>query len=83
MIVGEALEVMVEGVEACRGQDPDLAHAAAPALADPARGADRGALTHQDRADRGAEPLREAHHHRVGGRGPVADRHAGRHAGVP
>src|SRR6476646_4481381 len=83
VIVGEARDVVVHGVKSRRGEDADLAHAAAPALASTPRGTDGVGGPGEDGADRRAQALREAYHHRVGARRPVGDRDAGGDTRVP
>ena len=60
VVVGEPLDVVVEGVQAGGGQDADLAHAAAVALApDPGLG-DRVGRADEHRADRRPQALGQA-----------------------
>ena len=75
VVLGEAVDMMVERVQAGRGQNADLAHAAAPALARAARLLDDLGVAHQNGADGAAQPFREAHHDGVGARRPLGQRH--------
>ena len=60
VVVGEAVDVVVERVQRRRGDDAGLAHAAADHLAPAVRAGDERARADQRRADRRAEALREA-----------------------
>jgi hypothetical protein len=83
VILGEPRHVVVERVEAGRGEDAGLPHAAAEALAEPARLEDEVLRPGHEGAHRRAEPLREAD----GDERRVARVHlrrdAGRGGGVP
>ena len=83
MVVGEALEVVVERVVPGGGEHAHLAHAAARALAPHARLGDLVGLAHEHRPDRRAEALRQAHRHRVGDLAVGLQRHTGRDVRVP
>ena len=65
VVVGEPVDVVVEGVEPGRGQDPGLPHAAAHPLAPDARLGDRVGGADHERADRGTEALGQADRHDV------------------
>ena len=64
MVVGQALDhpvrAVAQGDEAGGGEDPDLAQPATDELAAAARPPDEVLRADDDRADRAAEPLREA-----------------------
>ena len=66
-----------------RGEDSRLPHAAAQHLAPAPRGPDEVAPAAQHRADRRAEPLRQAHRHRIEALRDRPRRHALLHRGVP
>ena len=66
VILGQALDVVVERVEAGGGEHAGLAHAAAEQLAQPARAGDRLGRGDDDRPDRRAQALGEAERHAVG-----------------
>src|SRR5262249_55670488 len=83
VIVGQALDVVVERVGTNRGDDAGLPHAAAEELACPASLRDDGFRPGQGRADRGAEALAEADRDRVEVPGPVPGGDAGGNDGVP
>ncbi len=68
MIVGQAVDVVIQGVEAGGGDDPGLAHRPSQSLLVPAGPGDRlPALAGQEPADWGAEPLGQAKGDRIKG----------------
>ena len=74
VVVGQPLDVVVERVQAGRGEDADLAHAGAVALApDPGLGDPLG-RGDQHRADRRAESLGQADRHGVEAAAELAQR---------
>ena len=83
VVVGEAVQVMVQGVQAGGRQDAGLAHAAAVALAEHAGPGDPVGGGDQHRAHRGPEALGQAHRHRVGEPAVDRQRDPGGHVGVP
>ena len=83
VVVGESLDVMLERVEARRGEDAGLAHAAAQHLARAVHAPDHLVRAAHERADRRAEALGEAEGHRVEGLGPDRRGGSGRDHGVP
>ena len=83
MVLGHAVEVPVERVEAGRGEHADLAHPAAHPFALDACLRDLLRRTQHQRADRGAETLRQADRHRVGDCAVRLQRRPGRDVGVP
>ena len=73
VVVGEALAVVLERVQARRGEDAGLAHAAAEHLAEAVRARDAArAEPATTEPDRRAEPLREATRDGVERRAPAA-----------
>ena len=68
VVVGEAFEVVVEGVQARGREDADLTHPPAHPLAPHPRLGDRVAVADHERADRCAEALGQAHGQYVGDR---------------
>src|ERR671910_2203060 len=60
VVVGEAVDVVVECIDAGCSDDPGLAHRAAEEMLEPPRVAHHPALPGQNRAQRAAEPFREA-----------------------
>ena len=83
VVVGQPGQVVGQRVPPGRGEDADLAHAAAVALApDPGLGDAVGGRD-QHRADRRAEALGQAHRHGVEAGGQLAQRRAGRDVRVP
>ena len=83
VVVGQPLHVVVQGVQARGRQDPGLPHPTPEALAPHSRLGHGVPAAHQQRADRGAESLGQAHRHHVGDRAVLTQRGAGRHVGVP
>ena len=83
VVVGQAVEMVVEGVVGGRGEDADLAHRAAghPPVAD--RAVDEGPRAREHRAARRAEPLRERDVDDVERPRQLRERHAQRGRGVP
>ena len=74
VVVGQPFDVVLQGETAGRGQDADLPHAAAVALApDPGLGDPLG-RGHQHRADRRAQPLGQADRHGVEAGGQLGQR---------
>ena len=69
VILREPLDVVVERVDAGRGDDPRLAHRSAELMLVPPRAQHSLRRPGDDRAERAAEPLREADRDRVR-RGP-------------
>ncbi len=60
VVVGQAVDVVVERVDTGRRDDPGLAHRAAEEVLQPTRVAHHLGVAGKDRAERAAEPLREA-----------------------
>src|SRR5215218_5889047 len=83
MVVREPVDVVVEGVQPGGREDADLAHAAAHPLAPDACLRDRLPRSHDQRADRGTEPLRQADGDHVGTRAVRREGDARRDVGVP
>ena len=83
MVLGKALEVVVECVEARRGEDADLPHAAAEPLAQPVQGGKPRAGGRDERSRRRPQAFAEADAHRVGARPVVGEPGAGRDMRVP
>ena len=83
VVLGEARDVVLERVEAGGGEDAGLAHAAAEHLATPVRRVDERLGAGDERADRRAEPLRQADAHGVERRGQLGERHPGGDVRVP
>ena len=83
VIVGEPLDHRLERDDPGRGDHAGLAHPAAPARPVRARLGDHVGGAAQQRADRRAEPLRQAEHHGVGRRDELARRRAERDRRVP
>ena len=82
VVVGQAVHVVVEGMEARRGADAGLAHAAAEALL-PAPGlVDEGGTAGQRGPERRAEALGEVDPDRIERRGHVLGGNTRGHAGV-
>src|SRR5687767_447058 len=65
MILGEARDVVLEGVEAGSGEDARLAHGAAEDLARPACPLDERRVCEQYGSGGRAQPLRQARRHRI------------------
>ena len=78
VVVGEPVDVVVERVEAGRSHDPGLAHRPAEEVLLAPRALHQLARAGEQRAERAAEPLREAERHRVEARRdrPRAERRA-------
>ena len=74
VVLGQALDVVLERVEARRREDAGLAHAAAEQLARPVQRSRSSAELATSEPDRRAEPLREADRHRVEGLRPSEPR---------
>ena len=87
VVVGEARDGPVravgQGHEAGRGEDADLAHAAAEQLARAPGAPDEVPAPHDDRADRAGEALGQAERHAVRRAGEVLRVGAERDDGVP
>ena len=66
VVLGQPLDVVVEGVDARGGDDPGLAHRAAELVLVAPRAQHPLRRPRDDRAERAAEPLREADRDRVG-----------------
>ena len=82
VIVGQSVDVMLQGEKRARGDNARLTHPPAEHLAMPDRLIDQLAGPGQRRADRGAEPFAEADAHRVEMLGPTRGFDAGGHHGV-
>ena len=82
MILGQPCHMVVERMQARGGQQAGLAHAATADLAPAARLVDQRVGAQQHRADRRAEPLRQAHRDAVEILRELARRHALRHRRV-
>jgi hypothetical protein len=82
VVVGQAIHVVLEGVEARCGEESHLAHAAAEQLARAVDAPDDGGVAAHERAHRSAETLRQAERRGVEGLGPDVGRSAGRDHGV-
>ena len=65
MILAESLHVMLQRVQARRGDDAGLPHGAAQHLADPARARDRLRRSQHQRPYRRTQALRKANRNRV------------------
>ncbi len=65
VVVGQPLDVVVEGVHAGGGDDPGLAHGAAEQVLLAPRALDRLGRAGEQRAERAAQALREAERHGV------------------
>ncbi len=83
VVVGQPLDVVVEGVQPGRGEDADLAHPAAHPLAAHPGLVDRVPRPDHQRADRGAEPLGQADGEHVRDRAVLGERRAGGDVRVP
>src|SRR4029079_8097958 len=83
VVLGHPLEVMVDGVQTGRGEHTDLAHAAAHPLAPYAGLVDLVLRAHEERPDRGTEPLGQADRERVRARAVRLKRGAGGDVRVP
>ncbi len=83
VVVGEPVEVVLQGVEARRRQDADLPHTAAQPLPPPVRALHRLRRPRQRRADRRAQTFRERDHDRIRRRRELRRRQAGRRRRVP
>ena len=83
MVVGEPLDVVVEGMEPGRREDPDLTHPAAHPLASHPRAGDGVGGTHDQRPHRRPQALRQAHRHDVRTRAVRRQRDAGGDVRVP
>ena len=66
VVVGQSVDVVVNGEERCGRQVADLAHPAAQNLSKPVGPGDRCLVADQDGADRSAQSLGEAQRHGVG-----------------
>ena len=82
MVVGEPVDHVLERVDAGRGDDAGLAHAAAEHLAVAPRLGDELLRAAEHGADRAAQALREAERDRVAVRREAGDRDAELHGGV-
>ena len=82
MILGEPLDVVLEGVEPGRGDDARLPHRTAQDLAGTLRALDHGPGSDQHRPGRRAEPLGQAHRHRVETAAELGHRRPELHRGV-
>ena len=65
MVLGQAVDVMLQGVEGTGGKDAGLAHPAAQQFAVPAALVDQLPRAGQGRADRRAQPLAETDAHGI------------------
>ena len=65
MVVGQPVDVVVQGVARRRSQHPHLAQPTAQHLADAPGTVDQRHIAHQGRAHRRPQPLAEAHRHAV------------------
>ncbi|HTU79805.1 MAG TPA: hypothetical protein VMF09_13705 [Solirubrobacteraceae bacterium] len=82
VVFGQALDVVLERIQAARGEDARLAQRAAQHLLPAPRLADQLARAGEHRAHRRAEALREVDPGGVEAAGAVARGHAGREDGV-
>src|SRR5256886_4378626 len=82
MVLGEALDHLIERDQAGRGHHSGLAHPAAQHLAHSPRALDERTRPRQHGTDRRAEPLRETEHHGIDGIGEPADVDPLRHGGI-
>ena len=83
VVLGQALDVVLERVEGAGGDDAGLPHAAAERLCDGGgRGRSASSRADERRADRGAEALAEADADRVEVLGPLGGRNAAGDDGV-
>jgi hypothetical protein len=83
VVLGEPVDVVVEGVEPGGGQDADLPHPAAHPLAPDPRFRDRLVRADHQRPDRGAEALAQADRHHGAHPAVLLERDAGRDVCVP
>src|SRR2546421_3682535 len=82
MVLGEALDHLIERAQAGRGPHSGLAHPAAQHLAHAPRALDELPRPRQHGTDRRAEPLRETEHHGIDGIGELPDVDPLRHSGI-
>ena len=82
VVFGQPIDVVLQRVQGCGGQDAGLPHAAAEQLAVPPGLLHQVLGPGQRRADRGAQPLAEADAHGVEVLRPAVGRDAGGHDGV-
>ena len=82
VVVGEPVDVVVERVQAGGRDDPRLAHRAAEQVLQPPRVAHHLVTAGEHRAERAAEPLREAERDRVEARADLLDLDPERHRRV-
>ena len=82
VVVGETLDVVVERVDAGRGDDPRLAHRAAEEVLLAPGALDELLGACQERSERAAEPLRQAERDGVEAGGDLGRRDALRRRGV-
>ena len=82
MVVGETLDIVLQGVEPAGRDDAGLPHAASKELPSAASASDHGRFAEEHRAYGRTEPLRQADAHRVEQRRDVGDRHIKAHGGV-
>src|SRR5207244_5352804 len=82
MVVREAVDVVVERIDARGRDDPRLAHRTAEEVLEPPRLPHPLARAGDQRAERAAEPLREAERDRVEATGDLGRRDPGRDRGV-
>jgi hypothetical protein len=59
MVLRQALDMVIKGIQAARSSNSGLPHGTAENMLLPTRFCDEAAATGQDRADGGAQPLRE------------------------
>jgi hypothetical protein len=82
MIVGQTLDHVLQGDDAGGGEHAGLAQIAAEHAAETARAGDEIRRAAEQRADRRAEPLRDAERHAVAVARDPLRRHAKRHAAL-
>src|SRR5207249_10931154 len=82
VVAGEPLDVVLERVEAGRGEHARLPHRAAEDLARTARAGDEVAAAKQHGSGRRAQTLRQAARHRVEARAELLYRRVEMHGGI-
>ena len=82
MVVGEPLDVVIEGEDAGRGDDPSLPHGAAELMLEPPPLRHQLGRPRDERPERAPEALREADRHRVELPGDIRRGDAARNRGV-